>query len=206
MDAMTRNGMTGATSSNGKELSELSGIPESRIKSVLAMGERGGLFERRVKPGDSATQKSELVWSLSPIVLDLNRKFGELAETSSRLSREIARAASLGLLPDMEKTVAFNLQIARTVFSKWSIDILALIYSKKTVGFQEMRRGLSRISSRVLSLKLGQMERLGLIKREILNTKPPRVQYSLTEKGLKVAKLGEPVLLYLRFMEGLLVK
>ena len=30
------------------------------------------------------------------------------------------------------------------------------------------------------------------------------MQYSFTEKGLRVAKLGEPVFLYLRFTEGLL--
>lgn len=33
---------------------------------------------------------------------------------------------------------------------------------------------------------------------------PPGVHYSLTDEGLHVARLGEPVFLYLRLMRGLL--
>ena len=60
------------------------------------------------------------------------------------------------------------------------------------------------MSARILSVKLSRLKELGLVHREVLDTKPPRVQYSFTEKGLRVAKLGEPVFLYLRFAEGLL--
>lgn len=105
---------------------------------------------------------------------------------------------------DPDENAQLNLRIARIVFSKWSVDILALLYTNRFIGFQELRKGLRTISSRVLSLKLKQMEGLGLVQRAVLQTRPPRVQYSLTEKGLKVAKLGEPVFLYLRFTEGLL--
>src|SRR2546430_1470712 len=54
------------------------------------------------------------------------------------------------------------------------------------------------------SKTLSRLKELGLVPREVLDTNPPRVQYSFTEKGLRVAKLGEPVFLYLRFAEGLL--
>ena len=70
--------------------------------------------------------------------------------------------------------------------------------------FEELRKTLRPISSRVLSEKVKLLEDTGLVHRSILNTRLPRVQYSLTEKGLTVATLGEPVLLYLRMKEGLL--
>lgn len=138
-------------------------------------------------------------------VADLERKFAEFADLCSRFSREIAEAASLFSTKDPAENVQRNLQIARTIFGKWSVDIMALLYTKREVGFQDMRKALGPISSRVLSSKLGGLQELGLIQREVLGTKPPRVQYSLTPKGRRVAKLGEPVFLYLRMTENLLV-
>lgn len=134
----------------------------------------------------------------------LERRFSELVETCSRYSREIARDAgwnggSLGLLDP----VTMNVEIARTIFGKWSIDILTLLYLRQSAGFQEIRRGLGRISSRVLSSKLTRMQENGLVQRDVKPTRPPRVAYSLTEHGLTVAKLGEPVFLYLRLTGGL---
>src|SRR5205823_11263398 len=98
--------------------------------------------------------------------------------------------------------VAMNVEIARTVFGKWSLDILTLLYVRQGAGFQEIRRGLGRISSRVLSSKLTRMQETGLIRRDVKPSRPPRVTYSLTDRGLTVAKLGEPVFLYLRLSSG----
>jgi DNA-binding HxlR family transcriptional regulator len=133
----------------------------------------------------------------------VERRFAELVETCSRFSREILRDAgwnggSLALLDP----VAMNVEIARTVFGKWSLDILTLLYVRQGAGFQELRRGLGRISSRVLSSKLTRMQETGLIRRDVKPSRPPRVTYSLTDRGLTVAKLGEPVFLYLRLSSG----
>jgi DNA-binding HxlR family transcriptional regulator len=133
----------------------------------------------------------------------VERRFAELVETCSRFSREILRDAgwnggSLALLDP----VAMNVEIARTVFGKWSLDILTLLYVRQGAGFQEIRRGLGRISSRVLSSKLTRMQETGLIRRDVKPSRPPRVTYSLTDRGLTVAKLGEPVFLYLRLSSG----
>ncbi|TLZ97059.1 MAG: winged helix-turn-helix transcriptional regulator [Methanobacteriota archaeon] len=50
------------------------------------------------------------------------------------------------------------------------------------------------------------MQETGLIRRDVKPTRPPRVSYSLTDHGLTVAKLGEPVFLYLRLSSALGVK
>src|SRR5213083_670682 len=115
----------------------------------------------------------------------LERRFSDLVDTCSRFSREIVR------------DVGWNGGSA-AVFGKWSLDILTLLYMRQSAGFQEIRRGLGRISSRVLSSKLTRMQETGLIRRDVKPTRPPRVAYSLTDHGQTVAKLGEPVFLYLR--------
>lgn len=91
-----------------------------------------------------------------------------------------------------------NLRIAKTVFGKWSLEILVLLYTMKELGFEKVRKSLGGISPRVLSEKLKQLEGEGLMKRDVISVSPPRVSYTLTEKGLIVARLGEPVFLFLR--------
>ena len=133
----------------------------------------------------------------------VERRFAELVETCSRFSREILReAGGNGGSVAMLDPIALNADIARTVFGKWSLDILTLLYVRQAAGFQEIRRGLGRISSRVLSSKLTRMQEAGLIRRDVKPSRPPRVTYSLTDRGLTVAKLGEPVFLYLRLSSG----
>jgi len=104
---------------------------------------------------------------------------------------------------DPSENTRLNLMVARTIVSKWSIEILTVLSTPKSVGFGELRKALRGISSRVLSRKLRMMEASGLIRRRILDTRPPRVQYTLTEKGLTLTTLGTPAILYLRFKEGL---
>lgn len=50
---------------------------------------------------------------------------------------------------------------------------------------------------RVLSEKLKMLEHQGLVQRMVMGSRPPGVRYSLTQSGLILARLGEPVFLYL---------
>jgi DNA-binding HxlR family transcriptional regulator len=134
---------------------------------------------------------------------NVERRFAELVETCTQFSRDILRdAGGNGGSTSLLDPIALNAEIARTVFGKWSLDILTLLYLRQAAGFQEIRRGLGRISSRVLSSKLTRMQEAGLILRDVKPSRPPRVTYSLTDRGLTVAKLGEPVFLYLRLSSG----
>jgi len=186
------------------ELSRLAGLSLARVSSALAAGESRGLFQRHRAPTPVGTGSSNTLWHLSPDLTDLAGKFADFAEVSSRFSRDVAQLASIRPPTDVARNVEFNLEIAKTVFGKWSVEILTLLYAHKTLGFQEILRAMPGMSARILSVKLSRLKELGLVHREVLDTKPPRVQYSFTEKGLCVAKLGEPVFLYLRFTEGLL--
>jgi DNA-binding HxlR family transcriptional regulator len=58
------------------------------------------------------------------------------------------------------------------------------------LGFAELQERIPDISSKVLSDDLEELEEKGLVNREIVNEKPFRVKYSLTERGRSL----EPVI------------
>src|SRR2546427_5730888 len=133
-----------------------------------------------------------------PQTEDLAEKFWLLAERSYRFSRELPSEVRLTLPVGLKAVVDGNLEIIRTVFAKWCLEILILVYLKKTIGFQELKASLEAISSQVLSLKLRRLEEFGLLQRPTIAGRPPRTMYSLTPNGVIVAHLGEPVLMFLR--------
>ncbi|MBI3859619.1 MAG: winged helix-turn-helix transcriptional regulator [Thaumarchaeota archaeon] len=129
------------------------------------------------------------------------RRYREFSDVVSKFSHEMTRVPSRD--PPMANNAEANLKITKAIFGKWSLEILVMLYTMKQLGFEQIRKGLQGISHRVLSEKLKQLESKALIKRKVLSTRPPRVNYSLTEKGLIVARLGEPVFLFLRYEEGM---
>jgi DNA-binding HxlR family transcriptional regulator len=66
---------------------------------------------------------------------------------------------------------------------KWTVYIVGLL-SGGPMRFSEIRRAVSAISQRMLSLTLRGLERDGLVTRTVYPTIPPRVEYELTAVGL----------------------
>jgi DNA-binding HxlR family transcriptional regulator len=94
-----------------------------------------------------------------------------------------------------------DIRLVRSTFGKWSAELLVALHATPSSGFEDLRRSLSGISARVLSIKLNELEENGWVHREILATRPPRARYSLTERGWTIAWLAQPILLYLRALE-----
>ena len=128
----------------------------------------------------------------------LAERFVGLAKACYEFSRQVASDASLPFPIALETNMRENLEIVRTVFGKWSMEILVMTYLNQVIGFQGLKKSLGPISARVLSMKLRGLEAEGMIRREVAARNPPRSRYSLTPRGLIVSRLGEPVLLYLR--------
>jgi DNA-binding HxlR family transcriptional regulator len=63
---------------------------------------------------------------------------------------------------------------------RWSLHILKNLSTNKTVRFNELKRLIPEISSTVLSQRLLELEREGLISKKIYSEIPVRVEYSLT--------------------------
>lgn len=70
----------------------------------------------------------------------------------------------------------------RVIGGKWTILILRDLFNG-TRRFGELQRSLHGISPKTLSERLRQLEAQGIIRRMIYPEIPPRVEYSLTEKG-----------------------
>lgn len=62
------------------------------------------------------------------------------------------------------------------------MSILALT-PERPLRFSEIKNGISKISQRMLTLTLRNLERDGLVKRHYYAEVPPRVEYELTPMG-----------------------
>ncbi|AUC56789.1 MarR family transcriptional regulator (plasmid) [Sagittula sp. P11] len=73
-------------------------------------------------------------------------------------------------------------QVLDHVSAKWPVLILMEL-EPGPVRFNALLRALPDISKRMLTQSLRNLERDGIIRREVFDTKPPSVCYSLTELG-----------------------
>lgn len=65
----------------------------------------------------------------------------------------------------------------------WSLVILRNLSTNDTIRFNELKRLVSGISSTVLSDRLSELERNGLVTKKIYEEVPVRVEYSLTRQA-----------------------
>ena len=71
---------------------------------------------------------------------------------------------------------------ADIVCGKWTL-LLVRELAEGCSRFCELERSLAGISPRTLSLRLRALEEEGIVARATFPAVPPRVEYSLTEKG-----------------------
>jgi DNA-binding HxlR family transcriptional regulator len=57
------------------------------------------------------------------------------------------------------------------------------------VRFNQMQRYLGRVADKTLSQNLKELERDGLIHRKMYAEVPPKVEYTLTERGSSLVKV-----------------
>ena len=72
--------------------------------------------------------------------------------------------------------------VVQNIFGKWS-SLLLMALAEKPYRFGELRRLVPDISQRMLTQTLRDLQRDGYVHREVFPTKPPSVEYSLTDMG-----------------------
>jgi len=72
--------------------------------------------------------------------------------------------------------------VMNQIAGKWSTLLLEAL-AQRPYRFGELRRLVSDISQRMLTQTLRDLQRDGYIDREVFPTKPPSVEYRMTELG-----------------------
>jgi DNA-binding HxlR family transcriptional regulator len=85
------------------------------------------------------------------------------------ISREIARAADV-----LER--------------RWLLQVIVAAHAG-ALRFNEFGEAVVGISPRMLSARLRDLERAGLIQRIVIPSSPPGVEYRLTDRGRELAPL-----------------
>jgi DNA-binding HxlR family transcriptional regulator len=63
---------------------------------------------------------------------------------------------------------------------RWTLSILKSVGSRDFIRFGELKKSLAGISSAMLSDRLQELEREGLVAKKTHSNVPPKVEYSLT--------------------------
>ncbi len=88
---------------------------------------------------------------------------------------------------DFEKTgVTYTLSL---ISGKYKVAIIYCLLDFKVMRFNAMKKYIKTISYKTLSLMLKELEADGLVLRQEFSQVPPKVEYSLTERGKSLIPL-----------------
>lgn len=91
-------------------------------------------------------------------------------------------------------------KILNLIGKKWSIQLINVLNDGKKARYNELRRLLhkgwkqKKISDATLSARLNELSKEGLLIREIHAEIPPKVEYSLSDKGEELSKALQPLI------------
>jgi DNA-binding HxlR family transcriptional regulator len=69
---------------------------------------------------------------------------------------------------------------------RWVLAILWASAEAGAVRFNEFKQTLEGIPPRTLAQRLSELEEAGVLERRVLDTRPPRVEYTLTAEGKRL--------------------
>ncbi len=87
-----------------------------------------------------------------------------------------------------ETTVCPLRELLTRLGDKWSVLLILTLarMPEKRGRFSELKKNIPGISQRMLTATLRNLERDGILKREMFAEVPPRVEYELTELGTSI--------------------
>jgi DNA-binding HxlR family transcriptional regulator len=92
------------------------------------------------------------------------------------------RCRSCPPLPEEVRRVADLLE------RRWTVSILYVSH-EGAVRFNEFLQALGNIPPATLAQRLGDLEKAGVLQRKVIDARPPRVEYRLTERGRALRSL-----------------
>ncbi len=96
--------------------------------------------------------------------------------------------------PKLEKDIRCPLEYGLEVFGgKWKSRIICVLAEKGTLRYSSLRKEMTNITDAVLAAALRELQGDGIIQRRQYDEIPPRVEYSLTEKGQSVVPILQSI-------------
>ncbi len=95
--------------------------------------------------------------------------------------------------------------ILARVSDKWSMLVLHALSQKSPMRFTELRNAIGDATPKMLSASLKTLEEDGIVNRTAYPEIPPRVEYSLTARGIEMLEAMQPLTDWaIRNMEAIL--
>lgn len=69
------------------------------------------------------------------------------------------------------------------------MEVMFYLNKVGTAGYYEIYKQNFVVSRQTFANLLKELEKKGIVERKVINGRPPRVEYSLTEKGKKTARI-----------------
>lgn len=92
--------------------------------------------------------------------------------------------------PKLGKDIRCPLEYGLDVLGgKWNSRIICVLAVKEALRYSELRSELANITDAMLGASLKALVKNGMINRRSYDEVPPRVEYSLTEKGLSAVPI-----------------
>ncbi len=78
---------------------------------------------------------------------------------------------------------------------RWTISIL-WASSEGALRFNELKQAVGEIPPRTLAQRLVELEEAGVLVRHVIDARPPRVEYRLTDEGRRLKLVVDAVVRY----------
>lgn len=96
--------------------------------------------------------------------------------------------------PKMKKEIRCPLEYGLEIFGgKWKARIICVLAEKGVLRYSSIRKEMADITDAVLASTLKELIANEIIKRIQYDEIPPRVEYSLTEKGISVVPILQSI-------------
>ncbi len=92
--------------------------------------------------------------------------------------------------PDIRCPLEYGLDVFG---GKWNSRIICVLTAKKTLRYSELRKELGNVTDAVLAAALKSLTENELVSRKSYDEIPPRVEYSLTKRGLSAVPILQSI-------------
>ncbi|MQN00508.1 MAG: helix-turn-helix transcriptional regulator [bacterium LCO1.1] len=94
----------------------------------------------------------------------------------------------------MESDIRCPLEYGLEIFGgKWDSRVICVLNEKKVLRYSEIRKEMGNVTDAVLAATLKKLIANDLIQRKSYDEIPPRVEYSLSEKGQSVVPILQSI-------------